>query len=238
MSSKITAADLKAKYEKELAELERSELIASKLPSIGGVEPRVHIYNLYGTVASVVYGDVYNRSAVPMSWGDVLSLAEQLPAEPKHYVKIQACVTTMPSEFLSSVDMPPYDTESSCKIAPVTVDWVWADYMSSCMQVEWYTKIEGVGLVEIQVRIVSYRIHPTIGTCTIKRSEYVGGYSAKRTGASCWSILGTGKTINYAGGSPTDPGQTVFYWANPVEGASPAMLAKLCIESDANGGAK
>jgi hypothetical protein len=170
MASK--AEQIKADYDRKLAESEAEDKIASIIPDGG----RIHVHSLYGTVASVKYGDTFGGK--PCTWDDAKRLVRALPPVGLTMVR-DGCLSFRTTEHVESLPegrKARWNEEVPCSPVLAHIE----GFQGPTLSLEWNARVEGIGVVRVTVVMGPMWNHRGIGTYSAKRVEFQGGFRYER----------------------------------------------------------
>lgn len=181
-----------------------------------GLSPRmVHVATvpLYGSVASVMFGDEYKAGGSDVTAGELAEIERALPPGGAKYSK-GACLSIEPARWES-------ENANQFPISPV-----WFEVSELGIEAKWYADLPGIGLVRVAVHL-SRRALP-LASPSCRRVDYMGGwrFEQKRLNPAGWcrqivdengAVLAERGEIQWWS-SETDSGRWAIYW-KPAEGA-------------------
>lgn len=190
-------AKLQAKFEEDKRKLILTHDIHQHLPDVG-IDWRIHIHSLYGSVASVeIRHNFYQLSTDKRrqpAWDDVRRIADALPPLPMFLVK-DGCTS-----FRATSD----------KGNPICPFLVEVDaFQQHTDSVEWYA-MAGERVVRVSVVLPH---NPKLGQWDIRWKNYVGGKRVDRCEFSP-SIAPAPQRIKWGTGSDDVPNKFTLYWAD------------------------
>jgi hypothetical protein len=218
------AQEVREEMARKLAEAEREDTIRAALDAAGLPSPRfVHHTTLYGTVATISYGDSYARYNTPgMTLADALTLAEKLPGVPLVMVR-DVCLSFMSAAHVES--LPEADKErwaSETQVCPVLAKI--EALHGPQLTLEWTTDLPDVGLVRVTCHFST--LPPTVATYSARRINYMGGFRydapLTRLADQVYSITDQSgeivaevqHPIRWASGGPEYPRPVTYYWVD------------------------
>lgn len=203
---------------------------AAILEALSADHPRfafnfLHAHTLYGSVGSIKVGDTFHRYGVEdtdtcATWEEVGALLAEFPPVPI-ILHRAGCVGVRPA---SADD----DKGERSDLWPVTVRISnHPDIGGPCALVEWYTQLRPGLLVSFDVYL-RRDAHPVAMRVDVKRDRSTGTLiSAKRQGLTPagWFVqaFAESERVNYAGGSQTDPGESLIHW--PLDETDPEPVS-------------
>lgn len=152
-------ADILAKAEKEMREAELSQKILDAWPLDDVTPSRVHVYGLYGTVASIAIGDSSRVKPDAVTVNEAIQIAERLNPEAALLVR-DGHASFRPADSVPE----DFDDRKLTAVAPYWLKLDWFGDKLSC-----FADIGGhKARVDIAVRDPEYRV-------SARRVEYKGG---------------------------------------------------------------
>lgn len=214
-------AELKARHEQAMIDLDREEIILRTLPDdLAALESIVTMHKLYDRAGSLKFK--YNRyTSIQRAPNPTLETARQLantfaPAVPL----VVSRESTVGIRTVGNAEAMPEEKRDNAQITRIAPFWVVVDPAShgSTVSLEWIATIEGM-LIACEVEYVLHdpALRP-LGDLSIRRSGAKGyGQKVERNDFEVGRtvrVLGNcaARQIRYASGSADEPGQHVIYW--------------------------
>lgn len=154
--------EVKARFAKELAEAEATDLIAMHLPEGGSI----HLFSLNGTIGSVSYGN--NTGQIPVTWERALEIVAYRPPVPLSITRAPF-TSIKPREYVDSIPEGEKTWKEECNISPVYVRLTGQRHIKNT-SLEWISKIEGNRLIRVSVSVGN--LPNAIGTYTISNNNH------------------------------------------------------------------
>lgn len=165
------AEKVKADYAKKLAQAEREDAIRAVLPETYRAGARIHVHELYGTVASVSFGDKYRE--IKITWADAVALAKALPAVSLTTVR-DGCLSFQPTGYVEALpESKKTRWELETPMSPIYLDV--EGFQGPNLSLHWVAQTP-IGLVRVAVEMGFMWAHPGIGRYEAKRTEFRGGF--------------------------------------------------------------
>ncbi len=216
---------LRQEMAEKMAQAEREDAIAAALDKIGAPKPHmIHLHNLYGSCASLSYGDRYGRDP-GLTMADVLKLAELFPGVPRVQVR-DGCLSFQPKPYVDSLpEEKKNGWASEMDVCPVLVKMDGAAGCGTSLEIEWYTDLPGVGIVEVSC---NFRYPPaSVGTYSAKRTKFMGGfkYETPATTINAYHVKDDAgeilaevqPRITWGSGGPEYPKPVTYFWVDVLE---------------------
>lgn len=209
--TKTKAQEVREEMAEKLAQAEREDAIRAALDAAGLPAQRfVHLHSLYGTVATVSYGDQYARygSEDGLTLAEALKLAEALPGVPLVAVR-DGCLSFLPLPYVET--LPEKDKErwdSETQVCPVLAKIEGLN--GPRLHLEWTTDLRDVGLVRVVCEFSS--LPPTVASYSARRKNYMGGFRYEspqtRCADQCYNVT------DEAGEIVAEVQHPIFWWSS------------------------
>lgn len=209
--TKTKAQEVREEMAEKLAQAEREDAIRAALEAAGLPAPRfVHLHNLYGTVASISYGNAYARygSDTGLTLAEALTLAEKLPGVPLVAVR-DGCLSFRPLPYVEAMfEADKERWESETQVCPVLAKI--EALHGPQLRLEWTTDLRDVGLVRVVCEFSS--LPPTVATYSARRKNYMGGFRYEspqvKCADQCYNVT------DEAGEIVAEVQHPIFWWAS------------------------
>jgi hypothetical protein len=216
--------ELKAGHARELAELELKLAIQKALPDLG-IPWRVHVSELYGTVASAsIEYDFFGtrRDQAQPTLETVTAAGMALPGVPLVLVR-DGCLSFRPLPHVEAVPEEKKERwKEELQVCPFVVRL--SAFQRHTAEFDWVARLSlenhGESLVRVRIRIPT---PPELGRLNVSYSDYMGGRRVKDCRLSIGeaahviyrdgnSLAGLESPIRWASGSAETPNDFTLYW--------------------------
>ncbi len=151
---------LKEKHDQEKTNIIKEDFILKSMP----IEPnRVHIYELYGTVASVHFGDDFRDNGINKT--TLIKLLKELPAESMYLVN-DGC-----QSFRATKDQN--ERAENIEVNPINIKI--KNFNGTSLEFNWYYKLDNKQLIRIDAIITDQAIIPKIANISYNKVDFRGG---------------------------------------------------------------
>lgn len=171
---------VRAEFADKLAQAEKEDQINSVLAASNIPTPRhTHVYALYGTTASVYYGDKFRQNS-SLSPQESLEILRALPPISASTVR-DSTLSFQPTKYVFSKENKKQEIkEISC--VWFTIVWIQfsQDYISHSpvLMVNWFSEIPDVGIIKVEVCLDNPN---RLGNVHVSRNEISGGVRYENT---------------------------------------------------------
>jgi hypothetical protein len=230
---------LKAQMEKKLQQAEMEDRLEGELAKKLSIAPKmVHASDLWGSVASIYFGDEYARGNsgehLPLSMADTLTVLAALPPVPLVEVR-DSCLSHQPLFYRESL---PENKRSGSEspICPVLVALEHGQGYGAFAKVQWWSTIAGESVsVSCVVRPLPKRL-----TYVCHRRGIKGGivYDSPETSCTAFApedergepVANLRQRIVWAGGSADYPKRVSYTW-DSIRDVSPLVEAEAILRA-------
>ena len=218
--------ELKAKHERELRDLERTEAIRAELPDVF-YKWNVHASELYGTIGSASIKRANGYSDQQPTDDMLARVADELPGLPM--VLVRGTFTSV----LAREQLPHYKHSESVKEETPLAPWyVVADY-GNTMALEWVARTS-LGLLRVSFELPTYSSRLRYACRTVERRGYTS-YDNERIEfdtKQLYTIESENgepvaehlRQLKYAKGSPSSRSRILSLWQPTNENTEPKTI--------------
>lgn len=228
---------VRAEYEKKLAEAAKEDTITSLVPA----GARIFIHSLYGTVGSVTYGDSHGGQEKACTWEKACELIRALPPVSLTMVR-DGCLSFKPTSYVDALPEEKKDRwKEESAVSPVLVHI--EGFQGPTFELGWITDLAGIGLVHVKCSMGFAWASRGIGTYDAKRVEFRGGYRYEPARFTPAPDLHTihdpynseptaqlESPIRWASGGPEYPSRITLYFVDLGADMNPAHVGRAIVD--------